>query len=385
MSGKKKLTVVFPNILGGVSSFNANLVNSKCELRKEFEIHVILLQDSEDKRPHYSGELGANQITIFKYSSLENQYYVCKRLYKILSKTNGMVICDHFLVLNTISCFRYQQTIFHLLHDFYYVQQNFDYPKSVDFALAHSSFFIDCILAWNTKDYLKRARYIPYGVTIPEVMQKSQSDVLNVVFLGRLTAMKGVTMLKSIEDELRRMDVKVNWTIIGKGELKKELVEDWKENSNVRFIEPEQIEELYGELMRQDVFVFPTLFEGTPVSIFEALANGVVPIVNDLPGGIRDHVNSEIGFRVENEAEQFALILKNLNLDRRLLAQLQKNSFEYAQKNLNIDHNMSSYFELFSRQSKSKNNSKQFDSPRFNRLDRRFIPNIFVKIIRLIV
>ena len=384
MNGKKKITVVFPNVLGGVSSFNANLVNAKCVLRKEFEIHAILLEDSNDKRPRYNGELGADHITIFKYSSVENQYYVCKRLHKILCETNGMVVCDHFLVLNTISCFKYQQTIFHLLHDYYYVQQNICYPKTIDFSIAHSSFFKDCILAWNSKDYMNRAKYIPYGVSLPVQFEKINNQCLNLVFLGRLTPMKGVNMLKKIENELQKVGTTVNWTIIGQGELKDSLIREWRSNTNVRFIEPINVVELYDELKHQDIMVFPTLFEGTPVSIFETLANGVVPIVNDLPGGIQDHIGDEIGFRVKNNPTEFAELITKLDNDRELLSKYQKNCFRYSKRNLDIDTNMNKYFNFFIEKSCVTNHGKIFDGPIFSRLDKKNIPNILVKLIRSI-
>jgi glycosyltransferase involved in cell wall biosynthesis len=384
MNKKNKLIVIFPNVLGGVSSFNANLINSKSKLRDDFQIEVILLQDNEDNRPVYNGEIKADKITHFKFSSKENQYFVCKRLNKLLVLSGGIVLCDHYLALNTISCFKYNKTVFHLLHDFYYVEQNFRYPNTIDFCIAHSSFFSDCILAWNSKDYFQRSAYIPYGVTVTSNIHKPLNDKIKLVFLGRLTQMKGADKLRLIQEELEILGVEVEWTIIGNGDLKESLKEAWSTRDNIRFIQPELQNELYDELLKQDLLMFPTLFEGTPVSIFEALANGVVPIVNNLPGGIQDHVQPGIGFTIDNDPKQFAKVVSELNTNRELLLQLQNNCFKYAKANLDIDLNMQKYFEFLKEKSVKINPKKKFDLPAFSRLDKRYIPNIAVKIIRSI-
>ena len=109
-----------------------------------------------------------------------------------------------------------------------------------------------------------------------------------------------------IEKKLEAQNVNVNWTIIGKGVCKEELVNQWIDKQNCNFFEPVNTIEVFNILHNQDIFVFPTNFEGTPVSILESIACGVVPIVNDLPGGIRDIVLAEIGFRCTlNNLDEF--------------------------------------------------------------------------------
>jgi glycosyltransferase involved in cell wall biosynthesis len=125
---------------------------------------------------------------------------------------------------------------------------------------------------------------------------QKNNDKLNLVFLGRLEESKGVLNLISIQKQLHSKNINAHWTIIGKGSLKTELINQWKD-FEVDFFEPSTTNEVYNILAKQDVFIFPTTFEGTPVAIIEAMACGVVTIVNDLPGGIRDIVTAQTGFR----------------------------------------------------------------------------------------
>src|SRR5207245_9797744 len=102
--------------------------------------------------------------------------------------------------------------------------------------------------------------------------------------------------LYEINKGLIKKGVEVNWTIIGKGPLKKDLQEQWKSEMRVVFYEPDTTDEVYKILSSQDIFVFPTSFEGTPVSILDCLANGVVNITIYLPGCVRSLLIMNICF-----------------------------------------------------------------------------------------
>ncbi len=379
---KTKLVFVFPNVLGGVASFNYNLITAEVNYKLSFEIEVVLLNDTKKKSIPAPYSFEPYKTTYFRYSSAENQYYAVKRLKKFLPKDDGIIVCDHSLVLTCISIFKLKSKIVHLLHDYFYVNQNFKFPNTIDFSIAHSSFFRDCLISCDFKFFNDKSVFIPYGVKQLILNNKVRNEVLELVFLGRLTEMKGVHNLIKVENELMNKNVQVNWTIIGNGDLEFEIHGQWNNKKNVRFIKPDTQIELYGELATKDILVFPTLFEGTPVSIFECMSNGVVTIVNDLPGGIRDHVKSDLGFLVENDPKAFAEIIEMLNSDRSKLEYLQLNNLRYAKKHLDIETNMGSYYKQFEEVLNMYIASKKFDKPILNRLDKSFLPNFIVKFLR---
>jgi glycosyltransferase involved in cell wall biosynthesis len=103
--------------------------------------------------------------------------------------------------------------------------------------------------------------------------------------------------------------------------LKEQLYKQWEGSKNISFCEPDSTDEVYRLLAMQDVFIFPTAFEGTPVAILECLANGVVTITNDLPGGIRDIVTENIGFRCRlNNIDDFVNNIKLLHTNIKTVA-----------------------------------------------------------------
>ncbi|MBS1981571.1 MAG: glycosyltransferase family 4 protein, partial [Bacteroidetes bacterium] len=273
------------------------------------------------------------------------------------------------------------------IHDYFYVKQNIQFGNNIDVAVAHSSFFSDCVFASNPTDFANRTFYIPYGVKqYLQMPVKESGQPLKLFFLGRLDHGKGVEKLIDIENKLKAKAIDVEWTVIGMGKLESEIKQQWNGKTNVSFEKPQSSVDVYNVLLKQDVFVFPTEFEGTPVSIMEALSNANVVIVSDLPGGIRDMVTTDVGYRVSiNNTIDFANQLELLHKDRALLKTLQENAWQKAVNNFNAEKNSDKYFELFLRFDEFKRKNTSPSKIRLNYLDKPYFPNVMVKLIRKIL
>jgi glycosyltransferase involved in cell wall biosynthesis len=380
-TGKPHIVFTLPACMGGVASFNYNIINYS-RLISQFHSKVILLKAKEDTRPLFKDHFKADEVITFNYSYKENQFYVQQRLNDLLGLEEGAIVTDNGLTIQAARRFDNTKTVYHLLHDYFYVSQNIQYGNLIDVAVAHSSFFSDAVYAADPQSFAGRNFYIPYGVKQLPALPQKKTGALRLVFLGRLEHSKGVMLLHEVNTILKTKNVPVQWTIIGKGPLKQQLKQQWERESNVSFFEPDSTEEVYTLLAQQDIFVFPTSFEGTPVSILECLAHGVVTIVNDLPGGIRDIVQDGIGYRVPlNDTEAFAGQVASLHHNPSLLQQLQRNCFELAQKKYDILQNADHYFSLFLEYKKWRRADKKAVI-QLDRLDKKYMPNKLVKIIR---
>jgi len=384
MRSKPELIFTLPNVMGGVSSFNYNIINNS-ELKKSAYLRVILIKELSDKRPVFQDEFIADEIIYFEYSKYENKYYVQKRLNKLFGTKNGSIITDNDLTISTAIRFKSNKTLFHIIHDFFYVKQNIYYADNIDVAIAHSSFFSDCILSSDPNSFNGRCFYLPYGVASIEIKYKKNKGNLNLVFLGRLDHGKGVLSLKIIDNILKKRGIKVNWVVIGKGPLKNNLLQQWMDNDNINFFEPDKTNDVLEILQKQDLFIFPTTFEGTPVSIIECLSVGVGIIVNDLPGGIRDIVNEKVGFRCKiNDYTEFADRISYLNDNRVLLDEMNKNCLELFNKFYQIKHNADKYFELFLNFENFKRQVVNAKKIKYSFFDNPFVPNLITKTLRFI-
>jgi len=377
---KPEIVFIIPDLLGGVSSFNFNIINFS-RIKRLFHSRVILMKEEGDARPCFTEDFEADEQIIFNFSHYENQYHLQKRLNEALGNLPGAIVTDSGLVVEAARRFDNPKTIFSLIHDFYYVDQQTRVGDWVDVAVAHASFFSDCVFAANPEAFANRSFYIPYGVQQLKTFPEKETGNLNLVFLGRLEEGKGVLKLFQLQQELEKLGIKVNWTIIGKGSLKEFIVNQWT-RYKVNFHEPGTTKEIYQILSTQDIFILPTAFEGTPVSILECLANGVVTITNDLPGGIRDIIKDDIGYRCKyNDITEYVNRIQLLHNNRHLLKRMQVECFDLAHKFYDININADKYFELFSRFKEFKR-AKKSKAKKLIKLDMPFIPNCFTRTIR---
>lgn len=385
MSNKTVLVFIFPNCMGGVASFNRNLINYSV-LKKSCHVRVVLLEPAEDKRPRFTDPIEGDEIVHFSFSNRENQYSVCSRLSKIIGEEQGCIIADNSLPLNTVGLFGSVKKMIYLVHDYFYIGWALHYHKVIDAVITHASFFRDILLAAGIIDFHDKVFYIPYGVELPpEGYVKPVNNVLKLVFLGRLIEEKGVMLLKDVDRHLAKKGVRVEWTIVGKGSLQHTLSEQWKEVKNIHFIQASDTQAVYSILQEQDILVFPSWFEGTPVSIMEALSRGVVPIVSDLPGGTRDMVFEQTGFRcaVKNSLA-YANAIENLDRDRDKLKQMQEACMEITKMNYDINKAADAYFSFFLRHAEGVKKANEKDIVCFSSLDKEFIPNWMVYYLRTV-
>lgn len=348
MNNKPHLVFIFSDCIGGVSSFNRNIINY-ASLKKECVVSVILLRSKQDKRPVFKDPIEADHVIRFEFSTLDNQYYVSKKLHNIIGNNQGCIITDNYIPLNAVGLFGSSKQIIFLIHDFFYIQWAVQYQELIDAAVMHSSFFKDVLLTASAAAYQAKSFYIPYGVSLPgKAITKTPQQKLRLVFLGRLVEEKGVLLLQKIDEQLQQKKLPVQWTIVGQGPLESRLKEYWQEKEYVSFVKPPTTEEVYSLLEEQDILVFPSWFEGTPVAIMEALSRGVIPVVSDLPGGTRDMVKEGIGFRCSvNDAEAFANAILQLADNKGELIKMQQNCLSLAREQYDIEKAADAYFSFF--------------------------------------
>ncbi len=147
------------------------------------------------------------------------------------------------------------------------------------------------------------------GVSIFIKSEKSLSDSINIVFIGRLERPKLPLLLVNALES-----ISVRWTlkIIGSGSQSVTLKEaiERKKLSNVALLGSLPHEQTLDILSTADLLAFPSEWEGFPYAILEAMAQEVPVIASDV-GGISEMVNEETGYLVkDNTLETWIAILR---------------------------------------------------------------------------
>lgn len=143
---------------------------------------------------------------------------------------------------------------------------------------------------------------IPNAVLTPPPPDRNyEKDKLELLFVGRFAFNKGINILMEAIEKLNEEGYlkRLHFNIVGKGPLYKEYVKRYNfENvSFLGFADDEQLAALYRS---NDLFVFPTRFEGMPTVVLEAMAAGM-PVVVSETGATSELVDNSNGYLIEKD------------------------------------------------------------------------------------
>ncbi len=193
----------------------------------------------------------------------------------------------------------------------------------------------------------KKIQVIPNGVDIIKFKVIVKSNYLDkyikgkeyykrVVFVGRLDMQKGVEyLIKAIPMVLKQYS-KVHFFILGNGNLEnyiKNLSSKLKINDNITFLDFIPLDKMPNFYADADIFCLPSIHEGFPLSIAEALSMGLIIIASNIEGIPEAIKENENGFLVEsrNIRELKDKLIKALNLSDSQIQKIKNNNINLAQ------------------------------------------------------
>lgn len=162
--------------------------------------------------------------------------------------------------------------------------------------------------------------YLPYGIDIPRANDKRYTlDPLKIVYFGRLRQeQKRVFDLVSLAKILTDSNVNYVLDIIGSGfdsAVLEKMISGAGLSGRVKVLPQLPHSQVLKKINDYDVFVQASGYEGLGLSMVEAMAAKLIPVVTKASGGawtvIKDGNN---GFCVEvGDMERMALALKNIS------------------------------------------------------------------------
>ncbi|MGD0351477.1 MAG: glycosyltransferase family 4 protein [Verrucomicrobiota bacterium] len=165
-----------------------------------------------------------------------------------------------------------------------------------------------------------------HGVSMPQVAEPRgrAGQPLRILYLGRIMdPQKRIYLFPKILTGLKKEGIPFQWIIAGEGDKRNELEQAMPSSSSqqVMFIGTVPNAQVPALLERHDIFLLASDAEGLPISLLEAMAHGVVPVVSDLASGIRDVVDAANGMLVPvNNVEGYARAIIHLHEHREELA-----------------------------------------------------------------
>lgn len=188
----------------------------------------------------------------------------------------------------------------------------------------------------------KNSTFVNNGINTNELKPYIQKPLplhhpLRICTSGRILYQKNPKLFNDIAKLIP--DAKFTW--IGEGELKTELTAN-----NIQITGWISREEALKTLQNADVFILPSLWEGLPISLLEAMYLKKVCIVSNVIGN-RDVIKSGVNGFICNTATEYAHILKqiaNQKLDSNII---KENAHQDIIQNYNVDLMAEKYSKIY--------------------------------------
>ena len=207
-------------------------------------------------------------------------------------------------------------------------------------------------------DVAERLYSIPYGVTVGQLpeRQRGAGTPLRIMYAGRLMCyQKRIRDIVSICTELESRSVPFELTILGEGYERESLQYEFRKLiARYRVCVPGKFsnDEVIEFMAEHDVILVTSTFEGLPMSMLEAMANGVVPIVTDIRSGVPDVVQDGVnGFVVPiGDIKAFVDRLVTLQRDPVRWASMSKAAYQTVISNgYRVEDMVDRYMGLFTK------------------------------------
>lgn len=147
-----------------------------------------------------------------------------------------------------------------------------------------------------------RIECIPYGIHFaPEKprLPRVVGQPIRIIYLGRmLEEQKRVSRLVELVKLLAAKGLGFEFTFAGSGSALASTKAALQAFHQPVFLDALSNDQARQLLRSQDVYILLSDYEGLPLSLLEAMGEGVVPVTSDLASGLRDVVTERTGIRI---------------------------------------------------------------------------------------
>lgn len=316
---RKKVLHIVEAFGGGVYTFLVPLMNSTCE-----QYDTTIAYSLRPQTPtNFKDEINSNihMIEGKHFTRSLNPVKDIKAFFeikKIVKKVQPDIIHLHssksgFIGRMAINCKKY--TVFYTPHGYSFLKLDDSVIKRKLYyfiekigALTHCT-----TVAVSKGEYeaaiklSKRATYINNGITIDPTTSKPNpinTCTPKICTLGRICYQKNPEVFNKIAQMLPDID----FTWIGDGEMRNLIT-----SPNITITGWLNRNEAVKKLKEADIFLLPSLWEGLPISLLEAMYAGKLVIVNPVIGNKDVVRHSENGFFAKTPDEYVTIIKDILN------------------------------------------------------------------------
>ncbi|WZL71511.1 glycosyltransferase [Clostridiaceae bacterium 35-E11] len=323
---KKNIAIIVPRLTGGGAERVAS--NLSLYLSNEYEKYIIVYHAEKIDYP-YKGKL-INLNTKAASNIIGKMINFVKRVYKIrkIKKQHHIETTISFMegpnIVNIFS--KYKDQVILSVHTFISKREDNFYSKVYKklikmfynmadvIVVVSESIKKDLIKNYQLKKEKLRVIYNPMDIQAIQLMAKQEieekySEIFShpvMINVGRCIKAKGQWHLIRVFKKVKEKIPDIKLVILGEGELKEyleNLVKELKLEEDVYFLGFQKNPFQY--ISRSIVYVFPSLFEGFPNALPEAMACGLPVIAADCKSGPREILAPNTNIEMETQTIQY--------------------------------------------------------------------------------
>lgn len=323
MTEKKKILHLVEAFGGGVFTFLVELCNSISD-----EYDVVIAYSKRNQTPdnfkgYFSGNVKFIEVKNFTRNIGIKDLKACMEVRRIIKEENPDIVHMHSSkagIIGRLVISGKNRKMFYTPHGYSFLKQDDSKLKRFMYKSIEKMVAIyrrKCtIVACSKGEYkeslklTKNSTYVNNGVNTKEIDKIIKNDNLKeidvnnlkICTVGRIGFQKNPELFNKIAENFP--DLQFTW--IGDGELKDELT-----SKNIKITGWAKREEVLRELEKNDIFILPSLWEGLPIALLEAMYLGKICIVSNVLGN-RDVIDNKINGFVCNELEDYVQVINSI-------------------------------------------------------------------------
>jgi glycosyltransferase involved in cell wall biosynthesis len=372
---------------GGVHSVINNLISFDKEVSLVSE--VVYIVENKHKNSYFRFHFNQSiKEHFFFYDKMSNLNYQFQQLYKIFNDENAILVAHDWFELGMISHLAIKNPVISILHGNYeyYYELYKKHKNSVSFFLCVSKALHNKLIT----DYNGiRDKIFHYSYPVKNrPFSFIDHNKISIIFVASNLAdpNKNLACIQAIELYLIEEHVYAEWHIIGAGielpQLQKNLGISPERLFHYANVDNIDMDGIYS---KANIFLMPSYNEGLPVSLVEAMKNGLVPIVNSWNGSAEQLVETNVsGYIVQNnEPMEYSKYIIYLSKNPRKI-------FELSIAAYNCSHHLHDEtlqvieFKTYLKDAVALNTIRKKEKVYGSRLDSPFIPAFLTKTLRSI-
>jgi glycosyltransferase involved in cell wall biosynthesis len=166
----------------------------------------------------------------------------------------------------------------------------------------------------------------------------SEKDILNLLFLGRISSDKGIDYIYQALEILKNKGIRLKFIMAGKGPEEELFTGKFRDLLGVDFDFKGVVSGNQKIMLLKDcnVFLLPSFYEGLPMALLESMSFGLVPITTNV-GSIKNVITDGLNGIIvrSHSSEDIVNAIEKLSKERDFMIQLSKNASQYIFSNFN--------------------------------------------------